>query len=124
MNFGDNLKKILDEKGISQRQFGFKVGKEASYISRIISGNANVTWDTIIAFAEALEITPGSFFASEDEMISFMLQELPEDMKEFIRDRKNGPWLYLAKDLSVENLTPDQIIKVVQLWKETVEKSK
>ena len=29
MNFGDNLKKILDEKGISQRQFGFKVGKEA-----------------------------------------------------------------------------------------------
>ena len=26
MNFGDNLKKILDEKGISQRQFGFKVG--------------------------------------------------------------------------------------------------
>lgn len=77
MNFGDNLKKILDEKGISQRQFGFKVGKEASYISRIISGNVNVTWDTIIAFAEALEITPGSFFASEDEMISFMLQELP-----------------------------------------------
>lgn len=53
MNFGDNLKKILDEKGISQRQFGFKVGKEASYISRIISGNVNVTWDTIIAFAEA-----------------------------------------------------------------------
>ena len=43
MNFGDNLKKMLDEKGISQRQFGFKVGKEASYISRIISGNVNVT---------------------------------------------------------------------------------
>ena len=63
MNFGDNLKKILDEKGISQRQFGFKVGKEASYISRIISGNVNVTWDTIITFAEAL----GTYLDTENE---------------------------------------------------------
>ena len=122
MTFGERLKKILDEMGISQRKLAGMVDKDASYITRIINERISVTWDTINQFAEALNINPGQFFATDEEMVYFMLQELPEETKEFIRDRESKPWLFLAKDLKNSELTPDDIRKVIELWKNMVEK--
>lgn len=122
MTFGESLKKVLDEMGVSQRKFASMVGKEATYISKIINEKINVSWDTINQFAEALGINPGQFFANNEEMVYFMLQELPEETKEFIRGRESKPWLFLAKDLKNSDLTPDDIRKVVELWKNMLEK--
>jgi len=124
MEFGTNLKRVIDDMGIKQNELARRMDMQENYLSRIINNKYNASWATIIKFAEALEISPGTFFANEEEKIKFMLQELPEDMKEFIRNRKNGLWLYLAKDLAGEDLTPDQILKVVKMYKDIVDDTK
>jgi transcriptional regulator with XRE-family HTH domain len=126
--FGVKLKQILNSKGLTQKQLADMVGKEDTYISKVCNGKYNVSLDTVLQFAAALDVSPAIFFSepedADKELISKLIRDWPDDLIDFIKAQKNGPWLYLAKDLSVENLTPDQIIKVVQLWKETVEKSK
>lgn len=128
MELGAKLKMILSEKGLSQNVFADSLGVDRSHMSKIINDKSMPTIKMLERFAEELNIPITTFFAEPDEstneLIASSIMALPEDLKDFIRAQKNGPWLYLAKDLSVENLTPDQIIKVVQLWKETVEKSK
>jgi len=118
MNFGEILKKVLDEMNVSQRSLAASVGKEPSYISRIINEKVNVSWDTINSLAEALGINPGVFFATEDEMLSYIVDELPEDTKEFIRNRQNQTWIYLAKDLKESGFSVKSITSAVELLKE------
>jgi transcriptional regulator with XRE-family HTH domain len=126
--FGVRLKQILNSRGITQKQFADMVGKEDTYISKVCNDKYNVSLDTVLQFAEALGVSPAIFFSEPDdadkELISGLVKDWPDDLIDFIKAQKNGPWIYLAKDLSSENLTPDQIVKVVQLWKETVEKTK
>lgn len=92
MEFGERLQKILDERGISQRKFGFMVGMDSSSINKIING-ANITWKTIQKFADALNISPAQFFADESDMVRLMMQELPEELLEFLRQREALPLL-------------------------------
>ena len=123
MAFGEKLKKVLDEKNISQRQFAMKMGKDPTYISRIINNNISVSWDMIQLFAETLGISPASFFAdTEEDLIAVLLQELPEDLIEFIRTRPNTTWLYLARDLSDSDISPEDIRNLVQMWKSATQK--
>ena len=126
--FGARLKQILNSRGITQKQLADMVGKEDTYISKVCNDKYNVSLDTVLQISSALDVSPAIFFSepedADKELISKLVKDWPEDLINFVKTQKNGPWLYLAKDLSVENLTPDQIIKVVQLWKETVEKTK
>ena len=125
MSFGDHLKKTLDDMNISQRKFAAMIGKDPTYISRVINGSVNVSWEMIQLCAEALEISPAYFFMNKTEdMVRFAMQDLSPELKDFIKSRPNGPWLVLAKDLSETDLTPDQVKKVVELWEETVRNNK
>lgn len=118
MGFGERLRKVLDEMNVSQRKVAVLIGKDASYINRIINDKVNVSWDTIMQFAEALGVNPGVFFATEDEMLSYIVNELPEDTKDFIRNRQNQTWIFLAKDLKDSGYSVNAITKAVELLKE------
>lgn len=37
MEFGTNLKKVLEEMGVTQRELANRMGKEETYISRILN---------------------------------------------------------------------------------------
>lgn len=123
MTLSANLRRILKEKGITQRQFADMVGKEEAYVSRVMSGKYNISLETITQFAEALNIDPSSLLKLEnDEIIASALRDLPDDLKEFIKYRPNITWIYLARDLQKSDLEPDNIRSLVQLWKNTVER--
>jgi transcriptional regulator with XRE-family HTH domain len=57
--FGQNLKKIRTQKGLSQRQLSALCNVDNADISRMENGEMNVTLNTIAQLADALEI---SFF--------------------------------------------------------------
>lgn len=56
--FGNHLKKIREEKGISIRELASRSGLEYSQVQRIEKGKVNLALTTIIALAEGLEINP------------------------------------------------------------------
>ena len=127
MDFGERLKEILDSKGWNQADLSKATGIEEGHVSKIITGKIKTNQTTVSKIAEALGMPLAGLYDDDmavRQLVEEVIRELSADMIDFIRAQKNGPWLILAKDLSAENLTPEQIIKVVQLWKETVEKSK
>lgn len=125
MEFGTNLKKALEEMGVTQRELANRMGKEETYISRIINNRYNVSWRMINDIANALNISPAYFFTdNQDELFKILLNELPEDLLEFLQSRKNQAWIATMKDISEMDITPEQVKTVVQLWKDTIEKTR
>lgn len=55
--FGDNLKKIRTQKGLSQRQLSALCNVDNADISRMENGEINVSLNTIAQLADALEIS-------------------------------------------------------------------
>lgn len=85
MEFGTNLKKVLEEMGVTQRELANRMGKEETYISRIINNRYNVSWRMINDIANALDISPACFFTdNQGELFKILLNELPEDLLEFL----------------------------------------
>ncbi|HZJ85150.1 MAG TPA: helix-turn-helix transcriptional regulator [Syntrophomonadaceae bacterium] len=125
MDFGKKLKKILAEMNITQREFAEMTGKEETYISKVVNNRYNVSWDMVVQFANALNISPSTFFEEkEDEIIASAIRSLPDDLIEFVKSRPNAPYLYLAKDLQEGEYTPDEIKQLVELWENTVKRSR
>lgn len=125
MEFGTNLKKVLEEMGVTQRELANRMGKEETYISRIINNRYNVSWRMINDIANALDISPACFFTdNQGELFKILLNELPEDLLEFLQSRKNQAWIATMKDISEMDITPEQVKTVVQLWKDTIEKTR
>lgn len=58
--FGDKLREIRKEKGLSQEKLAFKCGLHRTYISDIERGSRNVSLKNIEKIAKALGISPKS----------------------------------------------------------------
>ena len=56
--FGQILRELRTEKGISQEDLGFKSGYHRTYISLLERGQKNPSLQTIFRLAKALEISP------------------------------------------------------------------
>lgn len=54
--FGENLKKIRTQKGLSQRQLSALCNVDNADISRMENGEINVSLNTVAQLAEALEV--------------------------------------------------------------------
>ncbi len=56
---GLNIKRLRQEKGISQEDFGFDADIHRTYVSDIERGARNPTVTIVEKFAKALGVTPG-----------------------------------------------------------------
>ena len=65
--FGENLKKIREAKGISQRSLASSCNVDHSHISRIEKGEKNITVLTILELAGALEVKPKKLLDFESD---------------------------------------------------------
>jgi len=122
MDFGTNLKRVLDDLGIKQNELAKRMGKEETYISRVINNKYNPSFGSILKYAEALDVHPSVFFEEptneEKEVIASLLKDLPDDMKKFIRAEKSGLYLYLDKNRTFEDLTLNELLEAVRLYKQ------
>lgn len=57
INIGKNIKKIREEKNISQAELAARCNYEKSNMSRIESGKTNLTIGTLLNIAESLDTT-------------------------------------------------------------------
>ena len=65
--FGENLKKVREAKGISQRSLATSCNVDSSHISKIERGEKNITILTIIELAQGLEVKPKKLWDFEFE---------------------------------------------------------
>jgi len=56
---GQNIKRLRNNKGLSQEQFAFEADLHRTYISDIERGNRNPTVTVLEKIANALNVKPG-----------------------------------------------------------------
>lgn len=57
--FGQNVRRVRQQVGLSQEELAFRAKLHRTYISSIERGVRNVSLENIFAIAEALEVPPG-----------------------------------------------------------------
>lgn len=63
--FGKNLRKLRNEKGLSLREMSYACSIDNSKIAKIEKGNINITLTTLLQLAVALEIHPSALLDYE-----------------------------------------------------------
>ena len=56
---GANIRRLREEKGLSQEEFGFEANSGRTYVSEVERGKRNATATVIERFAKVLGVTPG-----------------------------------------------------------------
>ena len=62
VRFGDRLKELRAQKGISQEKFALQIGMNRTYYASVEAGRRNVSLRNILKIAEGLDITLSEFF--------------------------------------------------------------
>jgi DNA-binding Xre family transcriptional regulator len=65
--FGENLRKLRKEKGLSLREMSYACSIDNSKIAKIEKGMINITFTTLLQLAVALETHPSVLLAYEPE---------------------------------------------------------
>ena len=60
--FGQNMKEIRQEKGISQEKLAFDAGLDRTYISGVERGKRNISLINIIKISESLNVNIKDLF--------------------------------------------------------------
>jgi transcriptional regulator with XRE-family HTH domain len=66
--FGDAIRAIRKEQGISQEAFALKCGLDRSYFGAVERSERNVSLTNILRIAEALEIRTGVLFDRAEDI--------------------------------------------------------
>ena len=65
--FGENLRRLRKEKGLSLREMSYSCSIDNSKIAKIEKGMINITFTTLLQLATALERHPSSLLDYEPE---------------------------------------------------------
>lgn len=65
--FGENLRKLRKEKGLSLREMSYACSIDNSKIAKIEKGMINITFTTLLQLASALEAHPSALLDYESE---------------------------------------------------------
>ncbi len=61
--FATNVKKLLKEKGILQRELAAEIGMAESHFSALLNKRTNTTIETVEMIADALGVDPGQLIS-------------------------------------------------------------
>jgi DNA-binding Xre family transcriptional regulator len=65
--FGENLRRLRKEKGLSLREMSYACSIDNSKIAKIEKGMINITFTTLLQLATALETRPSTLLEYEPE---------------------------------------------------------
>lgn len=142
MALADYLRKTREAKGLSQRQLSMLSGVSNSEISRIEAGSRKGTSPEVLRalanplgvsyedlMVEAGYLAPGirhddvvadseSRGGDPERATEIWPYEIPQDIREFLRDEAGRGWPYLkmARRFSQEELKPSELEALVHTW--------
>lgn len=114
---GRTVERTLDELGMTQKQLADRTGLSEKHISQIINGEASITADTALLFANAIGGTE-SFWSNLDKNYRATLARI-EQAKRLEQEQEllaQFPYAQLVTLGRVEKTT-DKSEKVFNLWK-------
>lgn len=69
-SFGQVLRKLREDRGLSQEELGFESGYHRTYISQLERGKKSPSLQTVFQLARALKLRPSEFIAAVESVLS------------------------------------------------------
>jgi len=98
MNISQNIRKIRENKSLSQKEVAITMGIAPTQYSRLENSKANPTVDTLVKIAQALDVSVDSIINGEDDPLNEvnikdksliekvkMINTLPEEEKNVVQ---------------------------------------
>jgi len=114
-HIGCRIKKVRQERGITQAELARKAGVSTGLIGQIESGKVEPSIKTLEKIASALSLSPCYFVVSDDELTS-LLKPMNPELKELLVNPKVKPVLELLADCTSDEI--NFILRFIQIYKE------
>nr|WP_245523152.1 helix-turn-helix transcriptional regulator [Thermosediminibacter oceani] len=112
---GYKIKKIRQERGLTQVELAKKAGVSTGLIGQIESGRVEPSLKTLEKIAHALSLSP-CYFVTDDDEIASLLRPMNPELKRLLVDPKVRSFLEMVADCTPEEF--EFIMKFIQLYKE------
>ena len=101
---GATIKELLDDRGMSQREFSVRMDTSEKHISRLINGEVRLTPNMAMRLEMVLGV-PSRFWSNLEGIYREKLEKIQEEneMEEDLKLLKNFPYNEMAKHQWVEN---------------------
>lgn len=114
VDIGDKLRSLREDRGMSTTELARLSGLSQSFISDIENKRrTSPRQQTIEKLAKALRVSPNYFF---DESLVTPLdvfkeanRQVSDEIKEFILDQENMPYMKFSKKVKEKGYTPEQL---------------
>lgn len=113
---GYKLRNLRDAKEISLLDLEKMTGIGNGHLSAIERGEKNPRPNTVEKICKALNIDQVYFYLEESRLPTDMLPEMPEDVKKFIMNAENTPYLVLTEQAAREGVPPEVIGQIINLF--------
>lgn len=124
MNFGENVSKIMEIKGISQSELTRRTGIDLAHIGKILKGKpvAMATAEKIAeGLGEPLSILCGDEpIVKNQAMVDRLIGQLTPEQLDFIIRPTNIIWIDAMMQLSKTTLTAEGVISIVTAWRKAI----
>lgn len=111
---GERLRRLRNEKALTQKELSKKVAVDYSYIGKIERGEQLPSIKMLMRLSGILSIPIGYFF--HEGPIAGLLEHLPEELMDIAGDKKKRIFLKLLKDMDEEDIP--LITEILRLLKE------
>lgn len=110
MDIGDKIKHIRELRQMSTTELAKTSGLSQSYISALENKvRKSPTIDKVEALSKALRVET-DYFLKEDFATPFdILTEVPSELKSFMLDLENMPYMKLSKIAKEQGITPEML---------------
>ncbi|MDZ4541647.1 helix-turn-helix domain-containing protein [Bacillus zanthoxyli] len=105
--FGERLRKLRKENGLTMKELGRKLNLAESTISGYENGNRKPDYDTLNQFADVFDVSTDYLLERTD----FKNNSEIKNSKDILNDPELGLWF---KD--IKNTSPDKIKELRQFW--------
>lgn len=114
-NVGYKIRKIRQERNLTQAELAKQAGVSTGLIGQIESGKVEPSIKTLEKISSALSLSPCFFVADEDD-ISLLVKTMNPEVRKLLQDPKVRSVLELIADCTAQELS--FILKFIQLYKE------
>jgi transcriptional regulator with XRE-family HTH domain len=115
IKFGDKLKMLRLQRGLTITELAAKSGVTQGYISKLESGiKKEPSWKVVQALADALLIPVDDFRDGTKFPLYSIVDHLPKDLRDFVLSQKNIHYIEVAKDCVELDISPEALRLYVQ----------
>lgn len=109
---GQKLRTLRKARNKTMVVLAEETGVKQGALSQIENEVKNPRPDTVEKIANALGVDPQYFYIQDAKLTIELLPDMPEELKEFLMNEKNMPYIVLSKEAQ-ENGIPPEIIKTM-----------